>query len=137
MNYVEQCLYNYCKNLALIKNLKTELLTLQSLHGASYEGHAINSIANPVFDVTARIISLEKKIMANLKRTRPVARLCGTLTCIHTLRHSQMAGILKLRYFRHYSVNRVIHELAISQPTYWRRNDELLRKAREYLSQET
>ena len=136
MRYVERCLYNYRENLAMLQNLKAELMTLQSLHGASYEGHSINGVANPVFDVTARIISLEKKIMANLKRTRPVARLCGMLTCIHTLRHSQMAGILKLRYFRHYSVNRVIRELAISQPTYWRRNDELLRKAREYLNAE-
>lgn len=135
MNYIERCLYNYCDNLALLEHSRTELKSLQSLQAQSYEAHSGNGISNPVFEVIAKIISLEQKIKALLRHTSPVTRLFRTLTSINTLRHSQMACILKLRYFAHHSVNKVIREMAISQPTYWRRNDELLRLAKQYLNE--
>ena len=136
MNYVERCLYGYSDNLTLLENSRAELNNLQSLQAQSYEANSGNGISNPVFEVTARIISLEQKIKALLRYTKPVTRLFRMLTSINTLRHSQMACILKLRYFAHHSVNKVIREMAISQPTYWRRNGELLRLARQYLCPE-
>ena len=137
MNYVERCLYFYRDNLTLLDNSRAELKTLQSLQAQNYEANSGSGISDPVFRVTARIISLEQKIKALLRHIMPVKKLFRTLTSINTLRHSQMACILKFRYFAHHSVNRVIREMAISQPTYWRRNDELLRLARQYLNAET
>ena len=137
MNYVERCLYCYRDNLTLLDNSRAELQTVKSLQVQNYKPNSGSGISNPVFEVTAKIISLEQKIKALLRHTMPVKKLFRTLTSINTLRHSQMACILKFRYFAHHSVNKVIREMAISQPTYWRRNGELLRLARQYLNAES
>ena len=135
MNYVEKCLYDYPDNIALIEALKIELQLLSSVHGHSYEAHAVNSISDPVFMIVARIISLETKIKRTARRTRPIERLLEALRYKTTSRISQLDLILRLRYFQKRSVNSVIREIAISYPTYWRRNQELLHLARKYLSE--
>lgn len=136
MRYAEKCLYEYPSNLALIEALKIEIEVLSSVHGHTYEAHAVNSISDPVASVTARILSLEKRIKKIALRTRPVKRLCEELRDKTTCRISQMALILRLRYFRKWSVNRVMREIAISYPTYWRRNQELLQMAKKFISED-
>lgn len=137
MNYVEKCLYDYPDNIALIEALNIELQLLSSVHGLSYEAHAINSISDPVAMVTTRIMSLERKITKMVNRTRPVERLLDDFRYKTTSRISQMDLILRLRYFKKQSVNDVLRQGAISYPTYWRRNQELLQLARKYLAEQS
>ena len=72
MTYVERCLYEYPQNVSTIVTSRVDIETLRSVRGHSYDAHILNGISDPVADVTARILSLEKKIMKLRKRTRPV-----------------------------------------------------------------
>ncbi|MBQ6773645.1 MAG: hypothetical protein IJP48_06225 [Synergistaceae bacterium] len=122
-------------NLALIEALKSEIELLSSMHAQSYEAHAVNSISDSVATVTARKLTLEKKIKKIALRISPVERLLEELRYKTTCRISQMDLILRLRYFEKYSVNGVMREGGLSYSTYWRRNRELLQTMKKYLSE--
>ena len=132
---MEKCLYEYRENLALIDALKEELSNLLSVRAQNYEGHAVNGVSNPVEAVTQKKMSLERRLRRAERITRAITRLAEDL-CGSEMRIQQMSKILRLKYFDGESVNYVLRNMAISISTYWRRNSELLRKARKYLGEE-
>ena len=135
MTYVERCLYEYMENVAMQEEMKLELQMLMSVRGQSYEAHKVKVESNPVFEVASRILMIERKLKKLEKKTRPVKKLEEDL-CGSDLYIKQMLEILQLRYMQHDSHEDVMRHMAVSKATYWRRNRELLRKARKYLCEE-
>lgn len=135
MTYVERCLYEYQENLALIDALKAEIDNLLSVRAQNYDSHGGSGQSNPVEAVMIKKLYLEKRLSRTERITRAVKRLDEDL-CGSDLRVQQMSKILNLKYFRGESIDYVLRAMAISPSTYWRRNGELLRKARKYLGEE-
>ena len=135
MTYVERCLYDYKENLALIDTLKSEIEDLISVRAQNYESNTGGGQSNPVEAVMLKKMSLERKLSRMERMTRAIKRLDEDL-CGSDIRIQQMSRILKLKYFRGESIDYVLRSMAISPSTYWRRNSELLRKARKYLGEE-
>ena len=134
MNYVERCLYDYLENVVKLYMLNMDLSRLMSVQGQNYNLHAGNGVSNPVFEITSRLMTLERKIYQTEKRVQPVRRLKSELIGTDE-RIQNMMSILRLRYFRHMQHDEVIRAMSISRATYWRRHRELLRKARKYLDE--
>ena len=135
MTYVERCLYEYRENLALIDTLKSEIEDLLSVRAQNYESNIGGGQSNPVEAVTMKKLYLERRLNRVERTTRTIKRLDEDL-CGSDVRVQQMSRILKLKYFRGESIDYVLRSMAISPSTYWRRNGELLRKARKYLGEE-
>ncbi len=135
MKYVERCLWDYKANVAMLEILTLRLGALRSVHGHNYEAHSVNGASDPVANVTGQILDLEKKIHRTGLMVYPVQRLEADLKG-NAQPTYHMQEILKLRYFEHNSREYVQSELGLSQTTYWRRQEELLRLARKYLAED-
>ena len=134
MNYVERCLYDYLENVVKLYMFQMDLSCLMSVQGQSYNLHSGNGVSNPVFEITSRLMTLERKIYQIEKRVKPVRQLKSELIGTDE-RIQHMMSILRLRYFRHMQHDEVIKAMSISRATYWRRHSELLRKARKCLDE--
>lgn len=135
MKYVERCLWDYRANVAMLEILQGKLRALQSVHGHNYEAHVENGASDPVAMRTDKVLNMERKIKRTEQLVFPVNRLVSDLSgSSHPTR--QMSEILRLKYFDHNSREYVQTKLSISQPTYWRRHEELMRLARKYFGEE-
>lgn len=134
MTYVERCLYEYRENLALIEALKSEIDNLCSVRAQNYDSQGSGGLSNPVEAVAMKKLYLERRLGHTERVTRAVKRLDEDL-CGSDMRVQQMSKILNLKYFCGESIDYVLRYMAISPSTYWRRNGELLRKARKYLGE--
>ena len=129
--FVEKCLYNYRPNSIQYEKLKDKLTSLISVRGHNYEAHVPNVTSDPVADVAHNRIKLEKRINELERYITPVNNLCYDLKHVYSGMH-QCLKILQMKYFRHDNMNSILRELHISQPTYWRRTQELIRLAKHY-----
>ena len=107
MNYVERCLYDYLENVVKLYMLQMDLSCLMSVQGQSYNLHSGNGVSNPVFEITSRLMTLERKIYQIEKRVKPVRQLKSELIGTDE-RIQHMMSILRLRYFRHMQHDEVI-----------------------------
>ena len=134
MTYVERCLYEYKANVASIEAMKAEHDDLTSAHCQTYEGHTLNGVSDPVFEVTARKMGLESRIARTERKTRPVERLKADLTG-NDLRIVQMREILNFKYINQEGNEKTQELMAVSSRTYWRRVRELLWLAKKYFGE--
>ena len=133
MTFIERCLYEYKANCAAVSAMKEELNGLSSVHAQSYEKHSINGVSDPVHEVTARVMSLEKRIANVERRTKPVEQLREDLNGSEA-RFQQMRELLELKYFEHESNSEAQRKMAVSDRTFRRRKRELLKLASRYFS---
>ena len=108
---------------------------MQSVQGQSYGACVMNGVSYPVFEVVRKKLALEKKIVRAEKEIHAVEDLRERLTLnIDELDIWQMLGILDWRYINHIKQDKVIRELGITKATYYRRRNELVKRAEEYLA---
>ena len=131
--FIEKCLYNYRPNLIQFEKLKDKLQSLISVRGHNYEAHIPNVASDPVADVTDKRVRIEKRINELECYITPVNNLCYDLQHVYSGMH-QINKILQMKYFGHEPMNSILRELHISQPTYWRRTQELIRLAKLYFA---
>lgn len=74
---------------------------------------------------------MRKKIKELDSYIRPVKTLYYDLLHIYSGSH-QILKILQMKYFHHDNLISILEELHISQPTYWRRTQELMKLAKKY-----
>ncbi len=127
----EQIMWNYRRNVSKAGRMRLIMELLQSVRGQDYGAHTVNGVSDPVLEVVHRKLRLEKKIAILEREIRVVENLKDSLMA-EELRICQMRGILKGRYMEHKEPDRVMRELGLTKPTYYRRNSELIERAREY-----
>ena len=131
----EQVLWNYRHNLKRVEEWRYVVGQLQSVQGQSYGACVMNGVSYPVFEVVRKKLALEKKIVRAEKEIHAVEDLRERLTLnIDELDIWQMLGILDWRYINHIKQDKVIRELGITKATYYRRRNELVKCAEEYLA---
>lgn len=132
----ERALWNYHDNVKKVKELRLLLNLLMSVHGQNYSAaHAVNGVSDPVGDVVHKVLALERKIAGTEKAIQAVDSLAASLILnVKELNIWQMLGILECRYMEHKNPYKVMRELGITKGTYYRRNNELIGRAEEYLS---
>ena len=133
--YIEGCMYNYQANQSQALELEERKKNLISVHGHNYEAHVLNGESNPVLDRTHKVLKIETRLKKLESCIRPVRNLHQDLKEIYTDK-KQVLLILEKKYFKHETQKHIQDELHISQPTYWRRNDELMKLARQYFALE-
>lgn len=133
MTGTERILWDYRKNVKKILELRLTLAGLMSVRGANYEAHTVNGVSDAVSEVVHRKMAIEKKIQHLEREIQAVEHVKDTLD-ITELRDSQMLGILNRRYLEHKEPDAVMRELGITKPTYYRRNNELIERTREYVN---
>ena len=102
----EQILWNYRKNWKKVKELREVEKNLMSVQGQDYGAHTVNVVSDPVLEVAHRKIELNTY---------------------------QMWCILRKRYIEHKRADIVMRELGITKATYYRRKNELIERAEEYV----
>ena len=129
----ERVLWNYRLNVSKVAEMQLIYSWLMSVRGQDYGAHIVNGVSDAVSEVVHRKIAIEKKIRHLEKEIRAVEQVKDTLD-ITELRDSQMLGILNRRYLEHKEPDAVMRELGITKPTYYRRNNELIERTREYVN---
>ncbi|MBQ3395023.1 MAG: hypothetical protein IJG55_01675 [Synergistaceae bacterium] len=129
--FVEGCMYNYPANMTQMSELKERLKTLMSVRGHNYEAHIPNVTSDPVSNIAGNKIETERKIRELENYTRPVSKLHHALKYEYRTAN-QMLKLLELKYFRQEKPREVQEKMHISQATYWRRTQELMRLAKKY-----
>lgn len=128
----ERILWNYRQNVKNSADFKKLWATLKSVQGQDYGAtHTVNGVSDPVSETVNRKISLERKIVKLEREIQAVESLIDSLP-VEELRTWQMRGILTRRYIEHKEPDMVMRELGITKATYYRRNNELIARAREY-----
>lgn len=128
----ERALWNYRMNVKKTAEMRLIYSWLMSVRGQDYGAHTVNGVSNPVLDVVYRKMAVEKKIKRLEREIQAVEQVQSSLD-ITELRDSQMLGILERRYMEHKEPDRVMREMGITKPTYYRRNNELIERTREYV----
>lgn len=128
----ERALWNYRMNVKKAAEMRLIYSWLMSVRGQDYGAHTVNGVSNPVLDVVYRKMAVEKKIKRLEREIQAVEQVQSSLD-ITELRDSQMLGILERRYMEHKEPDRVMREMGITKPTYYRRNNELIERTREYV----
>ena len=128
----ERVLWNYRLNMLKVDEMRLIYSWLQSVRGQDYGAHIVNGVSNPVLEIVHRKLAIEKKIKRLEKELQIVENVQSSLD-VKELRDSQMLGILKRRYMEHKEPDIVMRELGITKPTYYRRNNELIERTREYV----
>lgn len=128
-------MYNYYANENRMSELQARYEMLMSMHGHNYEAHVADSESNPVLEVTHNRLKLEASMRKLEEYIRPVKRLYEDLKTKYTDK-TQILSILEKKYFKQESMRRTMNEMHISQPTYWRRTQELMKLARKYFCEE-
>ena len=128
----ERVLWNYRQNVRKAEKLKLLLDSLISVQGQSYNTHSVNGVSDAVGEVVHKKIELGKKIAKLERDIRVVENLRDSLP-VEELDTWQMLGILTHRYMEHKEPDAVMRELGITKATYYRRNNELIVRAREYV----
>ena len=128
----ERVLWNYRLNVKKAAEMRLIYSWLMSVRGQDYGAHTVNGVSNPVLDVVYRKMAVEKKIKRLEREIQAVEQVQSSLD-ITELRDSQMLGILERRYIEHKEPDRVMREMGITKPTYYRRNNELIERIREYV----
>ncbi len=128
----ERALWNYRMNVKKAAEMRLIYSWLMSVRGQDYGAHTVNGVSNPVLDVVYRKMAVEKKIKRLEREIQAVEQVQSSLD-ITELRDSQMLGILERRYMEHKEPDRVMREMGITKPTYYRRNNELIERTREYM----
>ena len=133
--YIEGCMYNYQANQRQASELEEQKKSLISVHGHNYEAHIKDGASNPVLDRTHKVLKIESRLKKLESYIRPVRNLHKDLQEVYTDK-KQVLLILEKKYFKHEYQQRIQEDLHISQPTYWRRTQELMRLAKEYFALE-
>ena len=133
--YIESCMYNYNVNKNQVSELEERKKSLLSVHGHNYEAHRQNADWNPVLERTHKVLKIETRIKKLEGYIRPVRKLHKDLKEVYTDK-KQILLILEKKYFKHEHQKQIQEDLHISQPTYWRRTQELMRLAKEYFAVE-
>ena len=128
----EQILWNYRKNWKKVKELREVEKNLMSVRGQDYGAHAVNGVSDAVIEVVHRKIELGKKIAVLEREIRAVESLKDSLP-LDELNTWHMCGILRKRYIEHKRADIVMRELGITKATYYRRKNELIERAEEYV----
>lgn len=128
----ERVLWNYRLNVSKAAEMRLIYSWLVSVRGQDYGAHTVNGVSDAVLEVVHRKLAIEKKIQHLEREIQAVEKVKNTLD-ITELRDSQMLGILKRRYMEHKEPDKVMRELGITKPTYYRRNNELIERTREYV----
>ena len=128
----ERVLWNYRLNVSKAAEMRLIYSWLVSVRGQDYGAHTVNGVSDAVLEVVHRKIAIEKKIQHLEREIQAVEQVKDTLD-VTELRDSQMLGILKRRYMEHKEPDKVMRELGITKPTYYRRNNELIERTREYV----
>ena len=131
--YIEGCMYNYQANQRQASELEEQKKSLISVHGHNYEAHIKDGASNPVLDRTHKVLKIESRLKKLENCIRPVRNLHNDLQEIYTDK-KQVLLILERKYFKHEHQKRIQEDLHISQPTYWRRTQELMRLAKGYFA---
>lgn len=133
--YIEGCMYNYQANQRQASELEEQKKSLISVHGHNYEAHIKDGASNPVLDRTHKVLKIESRLKKLESYIRPVRNLHKDLQEVYTDK-KQVLLILEKKYFKHEYQQRIQEDLHISQPTYWRRTQELMKLAKEYFALE-
>ena len=128
----ERVLWNYRSNERKAIELRALKVKLASVRGQDYGAHTVNGVSDPVLEVVHRKLELEKRIARLEVEIRAVKRLKASLS-VEELNTWQMRGILIKRYMEHKEPDRVMRELGITKATYYRRNNELVERAKKYV----
>ena len=128
----ERVLWNYRMNVKKAEEMRLIYSWLMSVRGQDYGAHIVNGVSDAVLDVVYRKMAIEKKIKRLEREVQAVEQVQSSLD-IRELRDSQMLGILQRRYMEHKEPDRVMREMGITKPTYYRRNNELIEKTKEYV----
>lgn len=128
----ERVLWNYRRNVERAGELRVLLEGLMSVQGQSYSAHSVNGVSDAVSEVVHKKIELGKKIARLERDIRAVESLKDSLP-IEELDTWQMLGILVNRYMEHKEPDIVMRKLGITKATYYRRNNELIARAKEYV----
>ena len=128
----ERVLWNYRMNVKKAEEMRLIYSWLMSVRGQDYGAHIVNGVSDAVLDVVYRKMAIEKKIKRLEREVQAVEQVQSSLD-IRELRDSQMLGILQRRYMEHKEPDRVMREMGITKPTYYRRNNELIEKMKEYV----
>ena len=129
----ERVLWNYRENVYRAAEMRLIYSWLMSVRGQDYGAHTVNGVSDAVLEVVHRKMAIEKKIKHLEQEIQAVEQVKDTLD-ITELRDSQMLGILNRRYLEHKEPDTVMRELGITKPTYYRRNNELIERTREYVN---
>lgn len=130
----ERMLWNYRQNVKNSADFKKLWATLMSVQGQDYGAtHTVNGVSDPVSEVVHRKIALEKKIARVEREIQAVENLKDSLP-IEDIRTWQMRRILTSRYMEHKEPDMVMREIGITKATYYRRKEELIARAREYVA---
>ena len=128
----ERVLWNYRQNVHRAAEMRLIYSWLMSVRGQDYGAHTVNGVSDAVLEVVHRKMAIEKKLKHLEREIQAVEKVKDTLD-ITELRDSQMLGILKRRYMEHKEPDMVMRELGITKPTYYRRNNELIERTKEYV----
>lgn len=134
MDYIEKCLWEYQENKFAVKALKDEISDLTSANTQDYQYHGEKTgwVSDPVERTFSRKNVLEKKIKHLERVIKSVEGFIDSLI-YDDIRTQQFREILKLRYFKHMSINDVADKLAISTSTFNRRCKEIIKLARKFI----
>lgn len=128
----ERMLWNYRLNVLKAEEMRLIYSLLMSVRGQDYGAHMVNGVSDAVSEVVHRKMAIEKKIQSLEKEIQTVEKVKSSLD-VKELRDSQMLGILQRRYMEHKEPDRVMREMGITKPTYYRRNNELIEKTEQYI----
>ena len=128
----ERVLWNYMPNVKRVEKYRVKYEELVSVRGQDYGAHVVNGVSDPVLEVAHRKIELDKKIKTLEREIRAVEVLKDSLP-LDELNTYQMSGILRKRYIEHKRADIVMRELGITKTTYYRRKNELIERAEEYV----
>ena len=137
MGYVEDCLYNYKKNLALVHDLSYELKNICSVYGQNC--HSIPHITSndPVGSVVFRKMVIERRILKLDQKTQPISKLIEDLQGTTTHHIAQIKSVLELHYLEGKSLRDTARELGLSRGTVWRRSRDLISMAYKFFKSGT
>lgn len=129
----ERVLWNYRLNVQKAEEMRLIYSWLMSVRGQDYGAHTVNGVSDAVLEVVHRKMVIEKKMKRLEKEIQAVENIQSSLD-VRELRDSQMLGILQRRYIEHKEPDRVMREMGITKPTYYRRNNELIEKTERYIT---
>lgn len=128
----ERILWNYRMNVMKAEEMRLICSWLMSVRGQDYGAHTVNGVSDAVIETVYRKLAIENKIKRLEKEIQAVENVRDGLDA-KELRDSQMLGILERRYIEHKEPEKVMREMGITKPTYYRRNNELIERTREYV----
>lgn len=132
---VESLLYNYCRYIAKIKILKNKLEEIEKgnftiLKNNSLENERVQSTS--IYKNDLEILEDEKeKINKTIGKLNYVVNQINLV--ISVIEDDEYYLIIKYRYLKGYSINKVLEELHITNSTFKRNKKRLLKQIRSIL----